>query len=129
MGAGARQFGFMLRGLKLLEPELAKLGIPFFLLKGKPEDTLPKLCKDAKAALLVADQSPMKLARSWRTKVRSYLRCGFRQQAVVLNVKHSLQNLVPAWHGVICAHLSSLWVQAMQQEDDVCNGFAEPLPR
>ena len=69
MGAGARQFGFMLRGLKLLEPELAKLGIPFFLLKGKPEDTLPKLCKDAKAALLVADQSPMKLARSWRTKV------------------------------------------------------------
>ena len=33
LGAGARQFGFMLRGLKLLEPKLKELNIPFFLLK------------------------------------------------------------------------------------------------
>ena len=33
LGAGARQFGFMLRGLKLLEPKLKQLNIPFFLLK------------------------------------------------------------------------------------------------
>ena len=36
LGAGARQFGFMLRGLKLLEPKLKELNIPFFLLKVPP---------------------------------------------------------------------------------------------
>ena len=34
LGAGARQFGFMLRGLRQLEPKLAAAGIPFFLLQG-----------------------------------------------------------------------------------------------
>lgn len=33
MGAGARHFGFMLRGLRELEPKLAAAGIPFFMLK------------------------------------------------------------------------------------------------
>ncbi len=33
LGAGARQFGFMLRGLKELVPRLKEKGIPFFLLK------------------------------------------------------------------------------------------------
>ena len=73
LGAGARQFGFMLRGLKQLEPELAKLNIPFFLLKGDPAQTIPKLVADSKAALLVTDQSPMKMARGWRTKVTACL--------------------------------------------------------
>jgi hypothetical protein len=31
--AGARQFGFMLRGLRELEPRLEALNIPFFLVK------------------------------------------------------------------------------------------------
>ena len=34
LGAGARQFGFMVRGLQELQPKLEALGIPFFLLKG-----------------------------------------------------------------------------------------------
>lgn len=32
--AGARQFGFMVRGLQLMQPKLEALNIPFFLLKG-----------------------------------------------------------------------------------------------
>lgn len=35
MGAGARQFGFMLRGLRLLQPKLEAGGIPLFLLQGR----------------------------------------------------------------------------------------------
>jgi deoxyribodipyrimidine photo-lyase len=31
--AGARQFGFMLRGLQELQPRLATKNIPFFMLK------------------------------------------------------------------------------------------------
>ncbi len=34
LGAGARQFGFMVRGLRELQPKLEALNIPFFLLKG-----------------------------------------------------------------------------------------------
>ena len=33
LNAGARQFGFMVRGLQEMEPKLAALNIPFFLLK------------------------------------------------------------------------------------------------
>lgn len=35
LGAGARQFGFMLRALRLVQPKLEALGIPFFLLQGE----------------------------------------------------------------------------------------------
>ena len=34
--AGARQFGFMVRGLRLMQPKLQALNIPLFLLKGAP---------------------------------------------------------------------------------------------
>lgn len=37
LGAGARQFGFMVRGLQLIQPKLEALNIPFFLLKGGPQ--------------------------------------------------------------------------------------------
>jgi deoxyribodipyrimidine photo-lyase len=66
--AGARQFGFMLRGLKELEGNLAALNIPFFLLKGDPAVTIPGLVADTKAGLLVADFGPLRLGREWRDK-------------------------------------------------------------
>lgn len=84
LGAGARQFGFMLRGLKSLEPALQELNIPLFLLKGHPAETIPKLVKDSKASLLVVDQSPVRVARQWREEV----------------CRHSVQQLVtqvPSW--------------------------------
>ena len=69
LGAGARQFGFMLRGLKALEPHFKELQIAFHLVKGNPADTIPKLVKDTKAGLLVVDQSPVRMARKWREEV------------------------------------------------------------
>lgn len=69
MGAGARQFGFMLKGLKALEPHFKKLQIAFHLVRGNPADTIPKLVKDTKAGLLVVDQSPVRIARKWREEV------------------------------------------------------------
>ena len=59
----------MLRWLKLLEPVFKELNIPFFLLKGNPDDTIPKFMKDTGAGLLVVDQSPVRLARRWREEV------------------------------------------------------------
>lgn len=70
--AGARQFGFMLRGLRELEGKLAALNIPFFLLKGDPAITIPGLVTDTKAGLLVADFGPLRLGREWRDKASPY---------------------------------------------------------
>ena len=67
--AGARQFGFMLRGLKEMQPKLEKLNIPFFIVKGDPIKTIPKLVKDTKAALLVTDFAPLRDGRRWRDTV------------------------------------------------------------
>jgi len=70
LNAGARQFGFMLRGLKELAPRAAALNIPFFLLRGDPTATVPALVRDARAALLVTDYASLRLGRQWRTRVR-----------------------------------------------------------
>ena len=64
--AGARQFGFMLRGLKLMQPKLEALNIPFFLVKGDPIKNIPELCKKTGAACLVTDFAPLRLGREWR---------------------------------------------------------------
>jgi len=75
LNAGARQFGFMLRGLKELAPRAAALNIPFFLLRGDPTATVPALVRDARAALLVTDYASLRLGRQWRTRVRRWARC------------------------------------------------------
>jgi deoxyribodipyrimidine photo-lyase len=43
LGAGARQFGFMLRGLQETAATLEAAGVPFVLLQGDPKQTLPQL--------------------------------------------------------------------------------------
>ena len=67
--AGARQFGFMLRGLKLMQPKLEALNIPFFLVKGDPIKNIPDLCKKLKAGCLVTDFASLRLGREWRDEV------------------------------------------------------------
>lgn len=69
LGAGARHFGFMLRGLQELHAELGTLNIPFFLLRGDPATTLPDLVASSKAAALITDYSPLRLGRTWRDQV------------------------------------------------------------
>ena len=70
LNAGARQFGFMLRGLKELAPRAAGLNIPFFLFRGDPTQTVPAFVRDAGAALLVTDYAALRLGRQWRKEVR-----------------------------------------------------------
>lgn len=74
LGAGARQFGFMVRGLRELQPRLEARGISFFLLQGDPAQTLPDLVQRLGAGLLVTDYSPLRLGRQWREQVRVYVR-------------------------------------------------------
>ncbi|GLC37213.1 hypothetical protein PLESTB_000992000 [Pleodorina starrii] len=89
LGAGARQFGFMLRGLRQLQPKLEAKGIAFFLLQGDPVQTLPDLVSRLGAGLLVTDYSPLRLGRQWREQV-----C-----AAVSVPVHEVDshNVVPVW--------------------------------
>ncbi|KAI8472372.1 MAG: class II photolyase [Monoraphidium minutum] len=90
LGAGARQFVFMLKGLREMAPRLEAQGIPFFLLRGDPTVTIPKLVKDTGAGLLVTDYGPLRLGRKWRTEVSSKL-------GSVLFHEVDAHNVVPVW--------------------------------
>uniref|UniRef100_A0A061RV60 Deoxyribodipyrimidine photo-lyase n=1 Tax=Tetraselmis sp. GSL018 TaxID=582737 RepID=A0A061RV60_9CHLO len=87
--AGARQFVFMLKGLRELEAKLAERNVKFFLLKGDPAETVPRLVEDTKAALLVTDFSPLRLGMQWRTKVAEAV-------SVPVHVVDA-HNIVPVW--------------------------------
>lgn len=69
LGAGSRQWGFLVRGLRQVEPKLEALNIPFYMTYGKAEDNVPQLCDDLGAGLLICDYVPVHEAQSWRTKV------------------------------------------------------------
>lgn len=89
LGAGARQFGFMVRGLQLMQPKLEALNIPFFLLKGDPTQTVPQLVKDTGASLLVTDFAVLRLGRQWREAVAEKLEVPFHEV--------DAHNVVPVW--------------------------------
>lgn len=99
LNAGARQFGFMIRGLRELEARLDKMGIPFFLLKGDPTETIPKLVKGTGAAALVTDFGPLRLGRQWRETVLFALHGPF-EQSIDNSCIHDLRNHVRASVGI-----------------------------
>ena len=89
LGATARQYGFMLRGLEEVERGLAAKGIPFFLLTGEPRTVLPAFLNKNKAGLLVADFDPLKIKRAWKNSVARAIRVPFHEV--------DAHNIVPCW--------------------------------
>ncbi|CAM6097302.1 unnamed protein product [Calypogeia fissa] len=98
LGAKARHFGFMLRGLRVLEKNLAASNIPFFLFRGKAEDTIPAFLNECDASLLVMDFSPLKIGRVWR-------------DAICANVSPSV-----TVHEVDAHNVSPVWVTSAKME-------------
>ena len=64
-----RQRGFMLRGLKMIEEDAAKLNIPFILLLGLPKDTFPLFLETNNISTIVADFSPLRISQQWKNDV------------------------------------------------------------
>eukprot|EP00199_Chlamydomonas_sp_CCMP681_P000338 CAMPEP_0119109788 /NCGR_PEP_ID=MMETSP1180-20130426/23390_1 /TAXON_ID=3052 ORGANISM="Chlamydomonas cf sp, Strain CCMP681" /NCGR_SAMPLE_ID=MMETSP1180 /ASSEMBLY_ACC=CAM_ASM_000741 /LENGTH=574 /DNA_ID=CAMNT_0007095753 /DNA_START=105 /DNA_END=1829 /DNA_ORIENTATION=- len=89
LGAGARHWGFMLRGLRELAATCATKDIAFFMLKGDPAETLPKLMADTKAGLLVTDYSPLRIGKTWRKQVADKLSAPMHEV--------DAHNIVPCW--------------------------------
>jgi deoxyribodipyrimidine photo-lyase len=59
----------MVRGLTEVEKTLRSHGIPMMLLKGLPQDELPKALKTHGISHLVCDFSPLRIGRKWREEV------------------------------------------------------------
>ncbi|NTW58023.1 MAG: deoxyribodipyrimidine photo-lyase [Nitrospirae bacterium] len=89
LGATARQYAFMLRGLEEVERGLAAKGIPFFLLTGEPSTVLPAFLNKNNAGLLVADFDPLKVKRALKNSVARAIRIPFHEV--------DAHNIVPCW--------------------------------
>ncbi|GMH09488.1 hypothetical protein Nepgr_011329 [Nepenthes gracilis] len=91
-GAGARQLGFMLRGLKQLQRSIEDfLHIPFFLFQGEVQETIPKFLADCGASLLVTDFSPLREIRKYKEEI-----CQAVSESVSVH-EVDAHNVVPIW--------------------------------
>jgi deoxyribodipyrimidine photo-lyase len=89
LGATARQYSFMIRGLQEVEQDLGTLNIPFFLLQGDPAKEIVRFCSDYDAGLLISDFSPLRKGRNWRNKVADRIGIAFYEV--------DAHNIVPCW--------------------------------
>lgn len=77
LGAAMRQYTFMLRGLEETSGTLERKGIPFFLLRGKAEEEIPRFVEKQNVGVLVTDFDPLRIKREWKEKVAQRIRIPF----------------------------------------------------
>jgi deoxyribodipyrimidine photo-lyase len=75
--ATIRQYGFMLKGLQVVESELKKFGVPFILLRGKPEVEIPRFIKKNNISILVTDFDPLRIKKIWKKEVAKKIEIPF----------------------------------------------------
>ncbi|MFZ4522810.1 MAG: deoxyribodipyrimidine photo-lyase [Bacteroidales bacterium] len=69
LGATIRQYGFLLKGLTLLERRFCRLNIQFTVLNGLPQDVVPRFLVTLGAGMLVTDFNPLRVPSDWRTRL------------------------------------------------------------
>ncbi len=77
LGATFRQYDFLIKGLQKVELKLKDFNIPFFLLLGNPQDTIPDFIKKFQANTLVSDFDPLKIKRIWKRDVAKKIEIPF----------------------------------------------------
>jgi len=90
LGATARQYDFMTRGLQEVEERLAKKAIPFYLLTGTPAEEVPRFAVRHHVGTLITDFSPLRVKRVWNRRVAEKLDISFYEV--------DAHNIVPCWH-------------------------------
>ena len=60
---------YMLAGLHDTQQQLAKLNIPFAILKGKHSEVLPEFIKLNNVGMLITDFDPLKIKQAWNTQL------------------------------------------------------------
>jgi len=118
LGAGERQYSFMLAGLQETADLLAAKNIPFILRRGDPVGVIPALCRKLPASMLVTDFDPLEIKRVWKAAVIKAL-------------------TIPAWE-VDAHNIVPCWIASPKQEygaytlrpkiNRVLDGFMEEFP-
>lgn len=90
LGATARQYSFMMRGLREVEDRLAKKGIPFYLFTGTPAEEVPWFVARHQVGTLVTDFNPLRVKRVWNLRVAGMLDIRFEEV--------DAHNIVPCWY-------------------------------
>jgi deoxyribodipyrimidine photo-lyase len=88
-GAFLRHYDFMLKGLNKMEGHLSHLNIPFVMLLGDPDSTLPPFINSHHISLLVTDFDPLRIKRKWKKEV-----C---DKVSIPVYEVDAHNLVPCW--------------------------------
>lgn len=89
LGAIRRQYEFMLKGLQEVEGALARKKIPFFFLRGGPEEEIPYFIERYEIGTLITDFSPLRIKRTWTEKIASGINVPFFEV--------DAHNVVPCW--------------------------------
>ncbi|WP_440956707.1 deoxyribodipyrimidine photo-lyase [Methanosarcina sp. Mfa9] len=89
LGAGLRQYQFMLEGLQEVESSLFLKNIPFMFLRGSPGEEIPSFTDKHGIGTLVTDFSPLRPKREWTEKTASKLEIPFYEV--------DAHNIVPCW--------------------------------
>ena len=87
--AQSQHYAFMAKGLIEVYKELATLNIPFHMVQGKPEKSLPDYLKRQQAGMLITDFHVLKENRSWKDQVASRIHIAFHEV--------DTHNIVPVW--------------------------------
>jgi deoxyribodipyrimidine photo-lyase len=90
LGAGSRQYHFMLAGLREVERSLTQLCISFYLLHGDPGVEIPQFLEDCGAGALVSDFSPLRISRGWKNAIAARIALPFYEV--------DAHNVIPCWH-------------------------------
>lgn len=69
LGAGFRQYDFMLHGLSEVAHDLQVKNIPFYLLNGNPPDILRKFAEEHKVSHIICDFDPLRIKKEWTEKI------------------------------------------------------------
>ncbi|MCX6306995.1 MAG: deoxyribodipyrimidine photo-lyase [Bacteroidetes bacterium] len=69
LGATARQYGFMLKGLAVAARRLSRYNIPFTLLHGLPQDVIPRFLVEYGAGMLITDFNPLHVPMNWQKRL------------------------------------------------------------
>jgi deoxyribodipyrimidine photo-lyase len=89
LGAGLRQYGFMLKGLEEVAKTLELKHIPFYCLTGNPRDVLPPWIRAMKGGCLITDFDPLRIKRTAKEEVAKVIEIPF--------LEVDAHNIVPCW--------------------------------
>lgn len=89
LGATIRHYGFMLKGLQEVEKDLNAKNVPFVLLKGAPEEGIPKFIIRHQIGSLITDFDPLRVKRGWKKAVIN--------EITIPAYEVDAHNIIPCW--------------------------------